>query len=164
MKVLTIHIALTLAFVYTLFTTTVTLPFNATTAGITFILFFLFLWPTSYLYSRSYFIKLPKAINFIFYFLMKVFMANIKIAYDILTPGFKMKPTVVAFPLTVKTDLEITWLSCIVTLTPGSLCLDVSEDKQILYIHALYLKNNEAANFKAELRNGFERRILELTK
>jgi multicomponent Na+:H+ antiporter subunit E len=164
MKVLISHITLTLVFIYIVFTVLILLPFNATTVSLAFITFFLFLWPTSYLYSKSYFTKLPKVIKFIFFFLKKIFLANIKIAYDILTPGFRMNPTVVAFPLTVKTDLEITWLSCIVTLTPGSLSLDVSEDKQILYIHALYLKNNESANFKAELRDGFERRILELTK
>jgi multicomponent Na+:H+ antiporter subunit E len=163
MKVLIIHISLALLFVYILFTR-VTFPFNATTAGFAFILFFMLLWPSSYIYNRSYFIKLPKALNFIFFFLKKVFLANIKIAHDILTPGYKINPAVVAFPLTVKTDLEITWLSCIITLTPGSLSLDVSEDKKTLYIHTLYLKNNDAADFKAELRDGFEHRILELTK
>lgn len=163
MKTLILHTVLTLVLSYLVFINADALPYNATTAGLLFILIFMLLWPTSRLINKSYFRKLPKAIGFLFYFLMKVFMANIKIAYDILTPEYKMSPTVVAYPLTVKSDVQITFLACVVTLTPGSLSLDVSEDKKLLYIHALYLRNNDAEAFKNELKNGFERRILELT-
>lgn len=163
MKTLIIHIILTVLLSYLFFYSVDLVPYNATTAGLVFILIFLLLWLTSYLYHTSYFRKLPKAINFLFYFIGKVFMANIKVAYDIITPGYKMQPTVIALPLTVKTDIEITLLATIITLTPGSLSLDVSEDKKILYVHALYLKDNDAAKFKTELKDGFERKILELT-
>jgi multicomponent Na+:H+ antiporter subunit E len=163
MKTLLLHTVLTVVLSYIIFINVEVLPYNATTAGLVFILLFMLLWLTSWLTNKVYFRKLPKAIGFLFYFLMKVFIANIKIAYDILTPEYKMEPTVVAFPLTVKSDIQITFLACVVTLTPGSLSLDVSDDKKLLYIHALYLKNNDADEFKAELKNGFERRIIELT-
>lgn len=163
MKTLLVHSILTVLLSYLFFARTGALPYNATTAGLVVAFIFLLLWLTAAVYHRSYFKKFPKVISLLVYFLRKVFVANIRVAYDILTPGYQMKPTVIALPLSLKSDLEITLLACMITLTPGTLSLDVSEDRKILYIHALYLKGNDVIQLKAELKNGFERRIIELT-
>lgn len=97
------------------------------------------------------------------YFLKEMFVANIKIAYDIVTPRLFMQPCVIAFPLDAKTDLEITLLACMITLTPGTLSLDVSADKKILYIHALYIGEGGEEGLIQSLKKGFEQRILKLT-
>ncbi len=90
--------------------------------------------------------------------------ANYKLALDVLTPGHHMNPGVIVFPLQATTELEITLLVNLISLTPGSLTIDVSEDRKFLYFHAMYIEDNDMEKVKEEVRNGFEKRILELTR
>ncbi|MNE92284.1 Na(+)/H(+) antiporter subunit E [compost metagenome] len=49
-----------------------------------------------------------------------------------------------------------------ISLTPGTLILDVSEDKKSLFIHVMYMKDRET--FIAQIKNGFEKRLLEIIR
>ena len=73
-----------------------------------------------------------------------------------------MKPGIVKIPLDARSDLEITLLANLISLTPGTLSLDVSDDRKVLYVHAMYVNDRE--DFVASIKNGFERRILEITR
>lgn len=139
------------------------LPYNAFTAAFVFLAIFWTLWLSTWFYDRAYFRKMPKAISFATFFIKELLVANIKIAYDIITPRYHMQPTVIALPLTVKSEFEITLLACMITLTPGTLSIDVSENRKVLYVHSLYIKNNDIEGLKQHIKNGFERRLLELT-
>ncbi|EJF07976.1 MULTISPECIES: Na+/H+ antiporter subunit E [Pontibacter] len=139
-------------------------PYNAIWAVVVAVFIMFILWLTTPSYHRSYFHKLPKAISFIVFFLKELVVANLKVAYDILTPNYRMKPTVIALPLAASTDMEITLLSGIITLTPGSLSIDVSADRKVLYIHTLYIKHNDLELAKQTIKHGFERRLLQLTR
>ncbi|GAA4427602.1 Na+/H+ antiporter subunit E [Pontibacter saemangeumensis] len=139
------------------------LPYNAVSASVFFLLLFFVLWLSSWFYRRTYFHKLPKGIMFGLFFLKEMLVANVKVAFDILTPHYYMRPTVIAVPLRAKTNLEIMLLANMITLTPGTLSIDVSKNRKILYVHALYVKNNDVEKVKQHIKNGFERRLLELT-
>ncbi|HSI91657.1 MAG TPA: Na+/H+ antiporter subunit E [Adhaeribacter sp.] len=141
----------------------VPLPYNAIYSVAVFLVFFIAFWLTALLYHRNYFRKLPKAVAFFFFFLKELIKANLKIAYDIVTPNYQLRPAIIALPLTVQTDREITLLAILITLTPGTLSLDVSEDKKILYVHALYANHDNLDEMKDVLKHGFERRLMELT-
>ena len=80
----------------------------------------------------------------------------------VLRPGMKaqLHPAIIAFPLTVTSDAEITLLANLITLTPGTLSLDVSDDRQFLFIHAIDVIDREA--FIRDLKDGFERHVLEV--
>jgi len=112
--------------------------------------------------GAKYFKKIPKAISFFFYFVKELIVANLKVAFDIITPKDYMKPGIVAVTLDAETDMEITLLANLITLTPGTLSLDVSKDKKVLYIHTLYLDDTE--QFRAEIKNGMEKRLLEVLR
>jgi multicomponent Na+:H+ antiporter subunit E len=71
-----------------------------------------------------------------------------------------MNPAIIAVPLDVKTDMEITLLANVITLTPGTLSLDVSNDKKVLYVHAAYVEDRE--EFVQDLKNGFEKKLMEI--
>lgn len=88
--------------------------------------------------------RVPRFIGFVFFFLWEVIKANAVVAYDVATPNLNIKPGVVAVPIEAKTDLEITALANFITLTPGTLSLDVSDDRKVLYIHAMYLADEDA--------------------
>ena len=124
---------------------------------------YLILWISkSALGGSKYFKKIPKAIGFFFYFVKELIVANFKVAFDIVTPKDYMQPGIVAVPLEAETDMEITLLANQITLTPGTLSLDISKDKKVLYVHTLYLDDIE--NFRSEIKNGMEKRLLEVLR
>ncbi|MBI2997309.1 MAG: Na+/H+ antiporter subunit E, partial [Deltaproteobacteria bacterium] len=84
------------------------------------------------------------------------------VAHDVLTPPFYMRPRVLALPLDALTDIEITLLANLISLTPGTLSLDVSSDQRVLYVHAMYAADAEAA--RREMKDGLERRMLRLLR
>jgi multicomponent Na+:H+ antiporter subunit E len=126
-----------------------------------FVIGFIILWMSTYAKSSSlYFNKIPKIFNFIAFFIYELVLANIKVAYDILTPEHRMNPAIIAVPLDMKYELEISLLANIITLTPGTLSLDVSNDNKVLYIHAAYVEDTE--EFIKEIKNGFEKKLMEI--
>ena len=112
--------------------------------------------------SSKYFKKGPQLIGFAFYFAWEVVKANLQVAYEVVTPGNQMTPGIVAIPLDAKTDAEITMLANLITLTPGTLSLEVSADRRTLFVHALYIEDVE--RFKANIKSGLERRLLEVMR
>jgi multicomponent Na+:H+ antiporter subunit E len=89
-------------------------------------------------------------------------VANIKMAIDVMGPVRRLKPAIVRVPLDATDDIEILLLSTLINLTPGSLVLDVSDDRSALYVHVMHLTTPEA--IRAEIKSGFERRVLEVLR
>ncbi len=112
--------------------------------------------------DQRYFTRVPKIIGFFLYFLYEMIKANILVAYDMVTPKFFMKPGIVKYPMNAKSDVEINLLSTVISLTPGTLILDVSEDRKVLYIHVMYLKDRD--QFIQQIKDGFERKLLEILR
>jgi multicomponent Na+:H+ antiporter subunit E len=112
--------------------------------------------------ERGYFKRLPKVINFVFFFIYELILANLEVAYDLITPRYYMKPGIVKYELAARTDMEITLLSNLISLTPGTFIVDVSDDKKVLYIHAMYVKDKR--RFIKRIREGFERRLLNILR
>lgn len=69
----------------------------------------------------------------------------------------RLKPAIIAVPLDVRSDAGKTLFADMVTLTPGTTSLEVSEDKRTLYVHALDVEDPEAT--KAELKATLERSV-----
>ena len=84
------------------------------------------------------------AVRYFLLVLMDIFMANMEVAVLILGPLKKMNPGFVAVPLDIKGNLPITLLASTVSLTPGTVSCDISEDHCWLYIHALNLVSEQA--------------------
>lgn len=104
--------------------------------------------------------KILQLSGFLFFYLKEVLLSNIRIAADILTPRHRMKPGVIAVPLETLTDLQLLLLANLVSMTPGTLSLDVSDDRKVLYIHAMYVDDPE--HLRREIKKGFEKKILEV--
>ncbi len=107
-----------------------------------------------------YFGKVHQVIRFVLFFFWELLKANLRVTYDVLTPRHHMRPGVIAIPLSVQTDEEITLLANLITLTPGTLSLDVSSDRRVLYIHAMYVEDIQQT--RQEIKDGFEKRIQEV--
>ncbi|MBE0581034.1 Na+/H+ antiporter subunit E [Devosia sp.] len=95
-------------------------------------------------------------------FLYELGVSAVRVAIVVLTPDMKsvLRPAIIAFPLSVKSDAEITLLANLITLTPGTLSVDVSEDRSLLYVHTLTLSTREA--LIADIAAGFEAKVREV--
>jgi len=110
---------------------------------------------------RGYPQRLPRFIAFLGFFIWELVLSNIKVAIDIVTPLWHMKPGVLRFPLSTRNDLEITLVANFISLTPGTLVLDVSEDKKSLFVHAMFM--DEEQQTLADLRE-LEQRLLKVIR
>jgi multicomponent Na+:H+ antiporter subunit E len=112
--------------------------------------------------KSSYFQKSMQFVCFVIYFIKELVVSSVKVAKDVVKPLPHMRPGVIGIPLDAETDLEITALANLISLTPGTLSLDVSPDRKTLYIHAMYVINPD--DLRNEIKDGLERRLLELLR
>jgi len=128
-----------------------------------FVVGYVVLWVTSPVVgSAGYLSRVPRVVSFALFFLKELLLANLRLAYDVVRPIHRMRPGVVAVPLEAHTDTEIAMLANLITLTPGTLTLDVSTDRRVLYIHGVQVA--DAESFRREIKKGLERRLLEVLR
>lgn len=140
-----------------------TVSFNASTFIVGFLLGALMLWITKGFFpGRFYMHRVWAVICLIGLFFKELISANIQVLFLIIQPKMPIKPAIFALPIVLEKDWEITLLSSLITLTPGTLVLDVSEDSKTLYIHALnYGDADEAID---SIKNTFEKAIQEVSR
>jgi len=105
----------------------------------------------------GYLSRLFRGLGLALFFLWELLVSSFRVAWDVITPRHNMSPAVVAVPLDVSSDAEITLLANLISLTPGTLSLDVSEDKKTLFVHAMYVDDADA--FRRSIKHDFERRV-----
>lgn len=148
-----------LAFVWALVIEDISLP----SLALGFVLGYAILWMTRrVLETAEYCARVPRLIEFVAFFVWELVWANLRVAYDVITPKHHMRPAIIALTLDAQTDLEITLLANLISLTPGTLSLDVSPDRKALYIHHMYVRNPDVE--KQRIKNGFERRLLKVLR
>lgn len=101
-------------------------------------------WAVSSMTTERPRIKKPMlAISYVFLVLKDIISANFSVALLVVGPLKKLSPGFVAVPLDIETELGITLLASTVSLTPGTVSAEISEDQKWLYVHALHLENPE---------------------
>jgi multicomponent Na+:H+ antiporter subunit E len=108
-------------------------------------------------FRRVRFARLP---GFLLFFLKELVVANLRIAAAVVFPEGRLRGAIVAVPLRLERDAEIALLANLISLTPGTLSLHVSGDRGTLYVHAMATAS--PGQLRREIREGFERRILEV--
>jgi multicomponent Na+:H+ antiporter subunit E len=111
---------------------------------------------------NSYFVMIPKFLGFTVYVIYQIIIANFQAARDSLYPRSRLSPAIIGFELLAETDLEITLLANFVSITPGTLVIDVSDDKKIMYIHVMHVTDKE--KFILDIRENFEKRLLDIMR
>ncbi len=112
--------------------------------------------------SPLYLLKIKRAISLAMLFFYELGLSAYRVTVLVLSPNMKskLKPGIIAFPLSVKSDVEITLLANLITLTPGTLSVDVSEDRKFLFVHALSVPDKQA--LIEDIASGFEAKIIEV--
>jgi multicomponent Na+:H+ antiporter subunit E len=71
-------------------------------------------------------------------------------------------PALLAIPLDARTDFEILLFANLMTMTPGSVTVDISKDRRTLYLHVMYVE--DAEEIRRSIKQDFERRVLRLLR
>jgi len=106
-----------------------------------------------------YVLRLIRIVLLVLTFLKELTLSSVRLAIDVLRPHMRMRPAVIAVPLDLKSDVEITLLANLISLTPGTLTIDVAKDRSCLYVHAMY--GGDPDQLSAAIKATFERRIEE---
>ena len=112
--------------------------------------------------KNPYFHKSMQLVRFTLLFLRELLVSTWRVAQDVVKPLPFMRPGVIGIPLDAETDLEITMLANIISLTPGTLSLDVSPDRKTLYIHAMYVLDPD--DLRREIKERLEQPLLKLLR
>lgn len=95
--------------------------------------------PLSIIIWFGHFIRL-----FVFY-LWEVLKSNLNIAYEILTPTHHMKPAIISVDVSKLTERQLLVAANMISMTPGTLSLNVTDDQHFLQIHSMYVEDPKAA-------------------
>ena len=112
--------------------------------------------------ERLYVERLWAAIKLVLIFFRELTLSNISVLRVVLRPKMNIQPMIFAMPIELKEDWEITLLSSLITLTPGTLVINVSDDKKTLYIHAIDVEDvDEVID---SINNSFQKAIKEVSR
>ncbi|MCX5692675.1 MAG: Na+/H+ antiporter subunit E [Candidatus Omnitrophica bacterium] len=90
-------------------------------------------------------------------FLWECLKANIDVASRVLNPKLPINPGIVKVKTTLKSDTGLTFLANSITLTPGTLCVDIDAEKGILYIHWIDVKTQDTDKATELIVSPFEK-------
>lgn len=112
----------------------------------------------------SYVARLRKLLLFTLFYLKELVVSSLRVAYDVIRPRHSLHPGIIAIPLDAKTPGEITVLATLLTLTPGSTVMEISDDNKQLYLHHFYLDPMRIEEVKRSIKETYERQVLELMR
>ena len=92
-------------------------------------------------------------------FVYELFISSFRVAWDVVTPRHRARPGILAVPLYAREPGEIAILANFISLTPGSLSLDVSADRSVLFVHMMFIDDPETE--RAAIR-ALEQRVLKI--
>ena len=120
------------------------------------------LWAAQPLYDKpsGYFLRSWRIVRLIVFFVYELFASSSQVVHDIVTSQDMSTPRIIAMPLDAETDAEILLVTNLISLTPGTLSLDVSDDRKTLYVHAMFADDPDA--LVEQLKSGMERMVLEV--
>ncbi len=120
---------------------------------------YLALWTAKPMFGdTSYFERVWRVIRLALLFIYELFVSSLRVVWDVLTPTHRSRPGIIALPLDATRDGEILMIANLISLTPGSLSLDISEDRKTLYVHAMFVDDPQV--LRDELKRGIEQRVL----
>lgn len=109
------------------------------------------------LFKRGYYF-----IIYIFRFFWEMIKANFEVAYLVIHPKVPIKPGIVKIKSKLTKDSALTILSNSITLTPGTLTIDINKDKQELYIHWINVKTDKVEEATESIGSRFEKILMEV--
>lgn len=89
-----------------------------------------------------------------------IVVANVHVARLVLGPSNRLAPAFIEVPLTVRHPLVATMLGSVVSLTPGTVSVDIDQDRNVLLVHALDVRDE--AQVVHNIKSRYEAALLEI--
>lgn len=89
----------------------------------------------------------------------ELIVSSVEVAWDVLTPRHRARPAIIDVPLDVRSDAGILLVTNLISLTPGTLSLDVTDDRRTLKVHAMFADDPE--ELVRTLKSGMERWVID---
>jgi multicomponent Na+:H+ antiporter subunit E len=110
--------------------------------------------------ETGYWDRILLVVSFLIFIAWNVIVSNVTLAQIILAKKLKVQSKLILIPLDLKTDLALTFLACLITITPGVISLDLTDDRQMLIVHTLNI--SDYSTFQVQMKEFFESRVAEL--
>jgi multicomponent Na+:H+ antiporter subunit E len=112
--------------------------------------------------TRPHLLKHPLRYYYFVFWYIPVFLwqcikANVDVAYRVLHPRLPINPGIVKVKTKLKSDTALTFLANSVTLTPGTLSVDIDKDNSVLYVHWIDVKSKDIETATEIIVGRFER-------
>lgn len=118
------------------------------------------LWVAKPLFGGNpYFERLPRVLKLILLFFYELIVSSLRVVWDVVTPTHLSRPGIIAVPLDTDDEGAILLIANLISLTPGTLSLDLSPDRKILYVHSMFIDDPD--ELRRELKSGMERSVIE---
>jgi len=109
--------------------------------------------PSRWFYFFLYYVPL---------FLWECLKANIDVAYRVIHPSLPINPGIVKVRTRLKSDVGLTFLANSITLTPGTLTVDIDRDGGCLYIHWIDVKSKDTEEATKIIVGHFESILMKI--
>lgn len=109
--------------------------------------------------NSTYFRRVWYWAKLIVMFHYELIVSSLEVLKDIFTPVHLSNPAIIDMPLDVKTDTGILLVTNLISLTPGTLSIDVSEDRKTLTLHVMFADDPDAV--RRSLKDGMERWVID---
>lgn len=115
-----------------------------------------------FLNSKFYLITLFAVIRLLYVFIEEIFISSVSVIRTVISPKINITPGFFLLETDLESDWEITLLAMLITLTPGSVVTEISEDGKRFYVHGLDLPESKEGVFRSQRR--FEEAIKRVTR
>lgn len=112
--------------------------------------------------ARAYVQRLSRVLAFIVTYAYEVVASSLRIAWEVVTPKPRRCPGVIEVPLDLTTETEIALLANLITFTPGTVTLDIAEDRHTIIVHDMFIDDPNAA--RARIKQRYERWVMRLLR
>lgn len=120
-------------------------------SGVVVALLVTVLYPLAPTGERVHTIRPLPLLTFIAYFGRSLLVSNFVVARTILSPTNRIRTGILRLPIAGCSDLVTTLVANAITLTPGTMTIEVSESSQVLYIHVLQTNEDDMQDERQSL-------------
>lgn len=110
--------------------------------------------------DTAYFVRMRRALGLVATFIYELVESGLTVLRLVYSPRFNFRSAIIAVPLDARDDLEIMIFANLISLTPGTLSMDISADRETLYVHSMAVEDPEQD--KRDLKRTFEDRVREV--
>ena len=110
--------------------------------------------------DRDYHRRPARLLSFVVWYLLEIILSSLRVARSVLSPVSELRDGWLAVSLETRSDGETALLANLISLTPGTLSVEVSADGRVLFVHALLRGDTDVAALERELSTTLQGRLL----